>query len=100
MGVLGRRRPARRGDGPPRLRLSAALMTLLSPHPASSRVCQDCEVDYVAELTDGRCPICGTPEGTAAPPVRRAHRHELAGLGLAWLVGLVVFLLLVHALYG
>jgi hypothetical protein len=100
MGVLSRRRRARREGEPPRVRLYAALMNLLYPSPAPARECHDCQVDYVPQLTDGRCPICGTPEGTAAAPVRRSQRRDLAGLGLAWLVGLVVFLLLVHALYG
>ncbi|HEY2702463.1 MAG TPA: hypothetical protein VGL20_02125 [Candidatus Dormibacteraeota bacterium] len=100
MGVLGGRRPARRGGEPPWVRLYAALMNLLYLRPAAARVCHDCQVDYVPDLTDGRCPICGTPSGEAAPPVRRSRRRDLAGLGLVWLVGVIVFLLLVHALYG
>jgi hypothetical protein len=32
--------------------------------------------------------------------VRDARRRDLAGLGLAWLIGVVVFLLIAHALYG
>ncbi len=100
MGVLGGRRPARRGGEAPWVRLSAALMNLLYFRPAPARVCHDCEVDYVPDLTDGRCPICGTPAAGPAPLVRRSRRRDLAGLGLVWLVGVVVFLLLVHALYG
>ena len=99
MGVLGGQRPARGGESM-WARLHRALMTLLYLRQPPARVCHDCQVDYVPELTDGRCPICGTPAGATAPLARRSRRRDLAGLGLVWLVGLIVFLLLVHALYG
>jgi hypothetical protein len=82
------------------LRLNRALMNLLYLHRPPARVCHDCQVDYVPELTDGCCPICGTSAGRSAAPRPRSRRRDLAGLGLVWLVGLIVFLLLVHALYG
>jgi hypothetical protein len=97
MGVLGRQRHQ---PEPPLNRLGRGILGLLYDRPLPRRVCHDCQVDYVPELTDGRCPICGTPAGEIAPLARRSRRRDLAGLGLVWLVGLIVFLLLVHALYG
>lgn len=100
MGVLGRQRPAGRRREPLWARLHRTLMTLLYLRQPPARICQDCQVDYVPELTGERCPICGVETGENAPVLRRSRRRDLAGLGLVWLVGVIVFLLLVHALYG
>jgi hypothetical protein len=87
-------------DEPVLNRLGRGMLGLVYDRPLPRRVCHDCSVDYVPDLTGDHCPICGTPAGEIAPLARRSRRRDLAGLGLVWLVGLIVFLLLVHALYG
>jgi hypothetical protein len=101
MHLPGRSRAARAGRGaPPWTRALRALAELVSVRQPPVRVCHDCAVDYAPELTGGRCPICGGGPGRGAPAVRRTRGRDLAGLGVAWLVGVVVFLLIAHALYG
>ena len=97
MGMLDR---PRYPDEPVLNRLGRGMLGLLHDRPLPRRVCHDCSVDYVPDLTGDRCPICGTSATEASPVLRRSRRRDLAGLGLVWLVGLIVFLLLVHALYG
>ena len=75
------------------------LVNLLTDQPLPKRICHECQVDYVPELTNGHCPICGSMAASVVT-ARRSRRRDLAGLGLVWLVGVIVFLLLVHALYG
>jgi hypothetical protein len=96
MGMMDR--PRYEGE-PGFVRLSRGLINVLTDRPLPRRICHECSVDYTPDLTDGHCPICG---GAAASVVttRRSRRRDLAGLGLVWLVGVIVFLLLVHALYG
>jgi hypothetical protein len=97
----GRSRPAGAGRAePPWERALRALAQLVSERQPPIRVCHDCAVDYVPELTGGRCPICGAGAEGGALVVRGARRRDLAGLGLAWLIAVVVFLLIAHALYG
>ncbi|HEX3604769.1 MAG TPA: hypothetical protein VH134_02515 [Candidatus Dormibacteraeota bacterium] len=97
MGVIGSRQ---RRPEPLHSRLYRSLLNLLYLRQPPATVCHDCQVDYVPELTDNRCPICGTLVGEAPVAVRRSRRRDLAGVGLCWVVGIIVFLLLVHALYG
>lgn len=101
MRLPGRPRPAGavRAE-PPWERALRVLVRLLSARQPPIRVCHDCSVDYVPELTGGRCPICGAGAEAGAPAARSPRRRDLAGLGLAWLIGVVVFLLIAHALYG
>jgi hypothetical protein len=91
-------RPRYEGE-PAFTRFSRGLLHLLTDHPLPRRICHECQVDYVPDLTDGQCPICGSASASVVI-ARRSRRRDLAGLGLVWLVGVIVFLLLVHALYG
>jgi hypothetical protein len=61
--------------------------------------CPACAVDFVPRLTDGRCPICGWIVLEGAPLPRRTGHPRLARVGLVWVLGIVVFLVLAHALY-
>jgi hypothetical protein len=97
MGMLDR--PRYEGE-PAWERLFRGMVGLISDRPRPRRVCHDCSVDYIPDLTEDRCPICGARAVETVLAIRRTRRRDLAGLGLVWLVGLVVFLLLVHALYG
>jgi len=91
-------RPA--GRGPLATRLYRSLLNLLYLRQPPATVCHECAVDYVPELTDGNCPICGTRAVASPQTLRRTRRRDLAVLGLVWIVAVIVFLLLVHALYG
>ena len=65
-------------------------------------VCPACAVDFVPELTDSRCPICGWL-AVEKPPVLRqdpAERRLVTGLGFAWFAGAVIFALVAHFLYA
>lgn len=65
------------------------------------QVCPECSVDFVPGLTDRRCPICGWLADAQTPrPPRTAAPRGAVGLGAAWFVGLLVFLLIAHALYS
>ena len=96
MGMMDR--PRYEGE-PAVTRLSRGVVNLLTDQPLPKRICHECEVDYTPDLTGGHCPICGSMAATAVT-AKRSRRRDLAGLGLVWLVGVIVFLLLVHALYG
>jgi hypothetical protein len=100
MSVLGRHRPAGRRGDPLWARLYRGLLNLLYLRRPPAQVCLECSVDYVPELTEGRCPICGTRTEADPQALRRSRRRALAGLALVWLVAVIIFLLLVHALYG
>jgi len=65
-------------------------------------VCPECAVDFVPELTESRCPICGwlavdRPRVLQRPAPRR---RLTAGLGFAWFDGAVIFALVAHFLYA
>jgi hypothetical protein len=91
-------RPRYEGE-PGFVRLYRGLINVLTDRPLPRRICHECSVDYMPDLTDGHCPICGSIAASVVT-TRRSRRRDLAGLGLVWLVGVIVFLLLVHALYG
>jgi hypothetical protein len=102
MSVFGRLRPARGPAGRREALLSRlwiGLLDLLYLRPPARRICPECAVDFAPGLTDDRCPICSWL-ATEPPRARhRRHRRELAGLGIAWVLGLMIFLLFVHVLY-
>jgi len=65
-------------------------------------VCPECAVDFVPDLTESRCPICGWL-AVERPRVlqRRPPQSRLtAGLGFAWFAGAVIFALVAHFLYA
>jgi hypothetical protein len=102
MSVFGRPRPARRPAGRRETLLSRlwiGLLDLLYLRPPARRSCPECAVDFAPSLTDDRCPICSWLATETPRAVHRGHRREPAGLGIAWVLGLVIFLLFVHALY-
>lgn len=65
-------------------------------------VCPECTVDFVPELTESRCPICGwlAVERPRVVQRRPAERRLTAGLGFAWFAGAVIFALVAHFLYA
>jgi len=65
-------------------------------------VCPECKVDFVPELTESRCPICGwlAVERPKLVQRRPAERRLTAGLGFAWFAGAVIFALVAHFLYA
>ena len=97
MGMMDR--PRYEGE-PTWERLFRGMVGLVSDRPLPRRACHECNVDYVPDLTDDHCPICGTRVADNTDAIRRTRRRDLAALGMVWLVGLIVFLLLVHALYS
>ena len=83
-------------------RLALALLGLIWARPAARQICPECAVDFVPNLTQARCPICGwlAVDPGAAPRQRVLGARKATGLGLAWFLGALAFALLAHALYG
>ena len=80
---------------------SAAKHALIRTDPTHC-ICPECAVDFVPELTNSRCPICGWL-AVEKPPVLRAdpaERRLMTGLGFAWFAGAVIFALVAHFLYA
>jgi hypothetical protein len=91
----------KRTAGLPGRARSAAVAAILRPEPVHT-VCPECAVDFVANLTNSRCPICGwMPEQRAAARLARGGDRRFAtGLGFAWFAGAVIFALVAHFLYA
>jgi len=91
----------RRTAGLPGRARKVAVAAIIRPEPTHV-VCPECAVDFVSDLTNSCCPICGwaADDRAGARLARAGERHVAAGLGFAWFAGAVIFALVAHFLYA